>query len=150
MSDVIDEAGEDVSLYRPDGAKLADNKADFFVLSIDNIINIDETLGTTDSPLFWTGSLSTGAGVAEFELGGTGVNSVVGRPDVNSGGQHIFAGVREDSELLPLLAISPVLTVGSSSAVPEPNSFVLLSLSIAGFGLLHRRRKLKKLEEVES
>jgi hypothetical protein len=98
-------------------------------------LNIDET-GSTHTVLVWTGSTFTGIGSAEAQLG-------TANPREGTNGNSNAAWVQFDTDTSTvsksLYAISGVLTV------PEPGSFVLAGLGLAGLGFVAQRQKYRRV-----
>jgi len=109
-------------VYRMDGALVATSAADLWDEVIANPINISETGEFPSFVAVWTGTTTTGAGVAGSRLGQSGVGamgSVFG-----ADGSWVQWQLTSAAFGLPLYRISDILTV--PDAVPEPGGFMLI------------------------
>ncbi len=102
-------------IYWVNGAKVADNYADFYDNSWDSQTGRNESGATLTANVIWTGCNSNGTSHATQSLGTSGN---VRWGTATSGSPPLSFGGLGRTELQPLYALSPVLTVSSNSA-PE-------------------------------
>ena len=125
-----------VGIYRLDGLAVAANNAALWSSNL-NIPILKTGAGIDYSGPVWTGTLADGTSFPNRSLGGTAFP---------------YAGASEVSQVLwiqwgtfdaflqvPLYAVSDVITVGS--AVPEPNSMMLVGLGMFVWSAKSRRSR---------
>ena len=121
--------------------KVADGFADMWDSSLDNKLNLRETL-TTYTGSVWTGS----SGAGEIPSWGDqwlgdpdGEGPVIGNSNVASSSSWIDNGGEGDPATnLPMYALSEELTV---APIPEPGTMGLLGLALGAFFMSRRARK---------
>lgn len=134
-------------LYDMLGVKVADSGADLWDRSIDSAILATERplLFEMFSDLVYTGTLQDGSG-SDSRLGG---NAGVTTTEIGIAsflfttfGDWVSVGPVDGSPLRSLYGVSSVLTVPSTTAVPEPASFTLVLVGAAALagGVAVRRR----------
>lgn len=138
MADVIDEAGEDVPFYRPDGELIANNKADLLDGSIRAGISINNSLNDVGLQNVWTGQ-TAGSLFNNNTLVGSDAMTFFGRTTATNSRWAQY-GRTSDAAGLRLYGVSEVLQVGSATAVPELSSLAYFAMA-AGGGLCLSRRK---------
>ena len=125
-------AGTGIGIYLLDGATLiANNYADLWDGSIDNLLNIDEQGNFNPTTFTWTGTGSSGT--AQSALGTA--TPTWGNPIFTSSRwiNRLSGATWPNTNEYSMYAISGVLTV------PEPSSTALLGLGLSSL-LLRRRR----------
>lgn len=139
------EACLNAPIYLVDGTTLiAANQASLFGGTLNTSIYETQSGGQPSSSYIWTGSTTDGQINSGNALGDSGAE--IGNLSFTNGSgfytdilAFAFGWDFSASASLPVLAISGELTVPSS--VPEPASSLLLLTSLAGTGLVLRRRR---------
>jgi hypothetical protein len=136
--DARDNAVVQGAVYLPNGTKIADGFADMWDGTIDNPFNVDQfgnPARIADRP--FTGSTPAGIGATGLELG-SGDSIMLGNPEAIDGNWMQFLD-EPDPFSRRIYALSEVQT-----AVPEPGSFILMSIGgavgLIGFGRRRRKR----------
>ena len=122
-------SGIGVRIFLLDGSKLVDDNTDLWDGDLDTRFDVTE-LGSVFSSEVWTGSDIFGA--AANPLGAS--SPIVGNNLSVTAGWVQVANNRDQSDLLPLYALSGVLTVPGGQAtpqVPEPGTFTIFTFGAA-------------------
>lgn len=132
-----DGTGFPIFLLDAGSTKIADNNADLWDGSIDNLLNVDETGAIPNPEDIWTGSFANGTQANNDPVGGgTDMISIIGRVEYSD--QDWISRARGAANLNhPFYALSGILTV--PSAVPEPGVLSLAVLGIVGLAVSRRR-----------
>lgn len=134
--DARDNAFVSAPVYRLDGYRIADGYADMWDGNLDAPISRDQFLSSPSQSYAWTGSWPTGNRDQNHNaLGGT--TPWIGRYTATDGRWTIDSSAASGA-LFSMYAVSEELTV--PQAVPEPSSWALLALGLAGIGAARFRR----------
>ena len=104
--------GTGVPIYWLDGAKVADNNADFYDGSWDSSAARNESGGTVTSGVAWTGSENDGTKDSGFELAGSSSFTRLGDPVHTTRTRGINDTVAPSTDSNSLYGLSPVFQVG--------------------------------------
>lgn len=124
-------------VYTLDGTQVASSANSLYSGSLLAAVDINQ-YGNTENTSVWTGSSSNGANTNPFyELGGT--FPVEGYSTSTSSTWLNGTNGIEAANDLPLYALSSVITVPSSSAVPEPSTLAFLAMAMLLLPAICRR-----------
>ncbi|MDA0832909.1 MAG: PEP-CTERM sorting domain-containing protein [Planctomycetota bacterium] len=135
-----------VPIYRPDGVRLADDYVELWSGNLQAAPNITELGMISTHTAVWTGSYVNGT-EANWELGNRGVVNTGQNANAHRYGRWFHHGNQWQWYELPLYGISPVLTHSGGSTdpdpatVPEPSTFLMMTIGMAGLYISQRRRR---------
>jgi hypothetical protein len=136
-----------VPIYLLDGSRIAGGNNELWDGSLATFLNITELGTVVAAATVWTGTNRVGAADAPL---GTNSPRRGATNLLNSGWINIGPTPDPNSSLEHLYALSGVLTVPQTSAVPEPTSIAMLGLTVLGAGLVRRGRKRASTTTAES
>ncbi len=117
-------ADDTVPIYRIDGTRLANDRADLLDNTIAVPINVTELGSVLPSELVWTGMLPSGATLSG--LGPTG-SSTYGQTNASAFVWLEGGSSASTTATMPLYVVSPLLRVGAAAAVAQVTPVPLMS-----------------------